>query len=341
MRAAFLTGGRRVELREISRPDPDAGEVRVAVRSAGICGSDLNHYRLSPQELDPARAGSPCGHEAAGVVDALGPGVSGLEEGDRVSVYHYVGCGHCCHCLCGEVMMCSEARGIDAMGAGANAEYLVVPARNCLPLPDRLSFVTGSFIACVAGTAFSALRRLRLPVGSRLAVLGLGPLGLTVVEMARAMGVRVLGIDPRADRRQLAGEIGAEVCLDPSAPETLTEVQRWGGAEGVRHLVEASGAAAALELAVGVAAPNAHVIVLGLHNPEGPALSGHQILMKQLNVQGSRVMPIHLHWELTELLLESGIDFTRVVTETFPLEEISSALDRADCDAAGKVMIDI
>ena len=341
MRAAFLTGDRRVELREIPRPDPDAGEVRVAVRSAGVCGSDLNHFRLSPQELDPSRAGSPCGHEAAGVVDALGPGVSGPEEGDRVSVYHYVGCGHCRHCLCGEVMMCTRARGIDAVGAGANAEYLVVPARNCLPLPDRLSFVTGSFIACVAGTAFSALNRLRLLGSSRLAVLGLGPLGLTVVEMAQATGARVLGIDPRADRRSLASEIGAELCLDPSAPETLTDAQRWGGAEGISHLVEASGVAAALELAMDVAAPNARIVVLGLHNPESPSLPGHQILMKQLDVHGSRVMPIHLHWELAELLLDTGIDFDRVVTETFPLERISSAFNCADRDATGKVMIDI
>lgn len=275
------------------------------------------------------------------MVGALGSGVSGLEKGDRVSVYHYVGCGHCRYCLCGEVMMCRQAYGIDALGAGANAEYLVVPARNCLPLPDHLSFVTGSFIACVAGTAFSALKRLQLSGGSRLAVLGLGPLGLTVVEMARVIGARVLGIDPRADRRNLASEIGAEVCLDPSAPETLADAQGWGGVEGISHLVEASGVAAALELAVDVAAPNARIIVLGLHNPESPALPGHQILMKQLNVQGSRVMPIHMHWELTEFLLDTGIDFARVVTETFPLERISSAFDCADRDATGKVMIDI
>ena len=175
MRGAVFLGNRRIEIRNFPDPAPGAGEVVIRMKASGMCGSDLKFYRPPPGEAQKALGlggnAEPfiAGHEPCGVVAARGPGVSEREApiGQRVMDHHYAGCGVCGHCRVGWSQLCRE--GITVYGVTANgghAEYLKVPARTLVPLPDELSFAEGAAVACGTGTAYGALRRMQLRGGA-------------------------------------------------------------------------------------------------------------------------------------------------------------------------------
>ena len=151
------------------------------------------------------------------MVAEVGAGVSPALVGTRVSVYHYRGCGLCRHCLAGEIVFCAGKRGYGWHVHGADADYLLTDARNCCPLPDQLTHLDGSFLACAAGTAYAALRKLEaVPGAPPCAVVGLGPVGLAAALLARAMGWQVIGLDRIAERRAYAEAQGITTVAPPA-----------------------------------------------------------------------------------------------------------------------------
>src|SRR5438552_1905027 len=173
MKGAVFLGDRKIEVRNFPDPTPGPGEVVIEMKASGMCGSDLKFYRSPPGAAQATlglggNAGPFIGgHEPCGVVAARGPGVSEREApiGQRVMDHHYSGCGVCKHCRVGWSQLCRA--GITVYGVTANgghAEYLKVPARTLVPLPDELSFVEGAAVSCGTGTAYGALRRMQLTV---------------------------------------------------------------------------------------------------------------------------------------------------------------------------------
>ena len=198
MKGIVLLGNRRCEVREFPQPEPGHGEVLIRILASGICGSDLHVYR-GPESSDQIR-----GHEPCGVVEEVGPGVVRLQPGDRVSVHHHHGCGVCANCARGETVACLYDHKVYGVGRpGSFAEYMTAGERNCIPLPASVSFVDGVFMACVGTTAYAALRRLEAVAHEIVAVFGLGPVGLSCVLIARAMGLRVIGSDVLPERVEL------------------------------------------------------------------------------------------------------------------------------------------
>ena len=218
----------------------------VALRNAGICGSDLHTAHKSWEEIGE-RQNLVIGHEASGVVAEVGAGVPHALVGTRVSVYHYRGCGVCRHCLAGEIVFCNSKRGYGWHVHGADADYLLTDARNCCPLPDTLTHLDGSFLACAAGTAYAALRKLEAMAGAPLcAVVGLGPVGLAAALLARAMGWQVIGLDRVAERRAYAAAQGITVVAPPAddggTPSAVTG--HVGSSAGSRAEAEGTGGGA-------------------------------------------------------------------------------------------------
>jgi D-arabinose 1-dehydrogenase-like Zn-dependent alcohol dehydrogenase len=193
------------------------------MRAAAVCGSDLHGYRAPREKRPPdGQGGIIPGHELSGVVHSIGEGVTGVHVGDRVAVYHYRGCGHCQQCRAGRLMWCAQKRGYGGPIHGSDADLLVTDARNCLPLPDDFSFAAGALLMCVAGTAYEAMRKLDASGRGTLAIFGLGPVGLTGLLMARAMGAQVVGIDVSPERLALASRLGAQAVVD-AAHENVVE----------------------------------------------------------------------------------------------------------------------
>src|SRR3989454_4768807 len=241
MKGAVFLGDRKIEVRNFPDPTPGPGEVVIEMKASGMCGSDLKFYRSPPGAAQAAlglggNAGPfIAGHEPCGVVAARGPGVSEREApiGQRVMDHHYAGCGVCKHCRVGWSQLCRAGIVVYGVtGNGGHADYLKVPARTLVPLPDELSFVEGAAVACGTGTAYGALRRMRIAGGDTLAVFGQGPVGLSATVLGTAMGARVMAVGTKAPPRGLAKQVGAHEAIDaPDAEKALKELNRGGSVD--------------------------------------------------------------------------------------------------------------
>jgi len=244
MRGAVLLGDKQIELREFPDPEPGLHEVRVKTQASGLCGSELHALYQPPRAR---REGSSTwgfigGHEPAGVVDKLGPGVEGLEVGDRVVVYHIQGCGHCKYCRAGWMLHCPVAKrsyGWDI--DGGHADYILVKQENAVKLPDSLTFADGACCACGTGTVFQSLRRLGISGRDRFVAYGLGPVGLSGVMLASAMGAEVIGADLVPERLELAKKLGASVVIDASKQDPVKVVMDMTDGEGAEASADFSG----------------------------------------------------------------------------------------------------
>jgi D-arabinose 1-dehydrogenase-like Zn-dependent alcohol dehydrogenase len=263
MKALLFPGDHQVIVADVPTPEPGPGEVRVAMRAAAVCGSDLHGFR-APAAARAATGQDKIipGHEPAGVVDAVGPGVRHVAVGDRVGVYHYRGCGHCAECRGGRLKWCDQRRGYGGPIDGSDADYLITDEQNCLPLPDDMSFVTGALLMCVGGTAFRALAKLGLRWGDSLAVYGLGPVGLAALRCASAMGIRVIGVDPSEERRAIAGGIGAWKVVDGGDHAVAEQILELTGG-GACGSLETSGSLAGRRTAVRAAAHRGRLVCVG------------------------------------------------------------------------------
>src|SRR5919198_3426962 len=251
MRGVVFIGNRKLELRDFPDPTPGPGEVVLAMKASGMCGSDLHRYRAAGSPagaLGLGGSGEPviAGHEPCGVVAAVGSGVPEGEAliGRRVMNHHYKGCGHCRHCRAGWSQLCR--RGIVVYGAtghGGHAPYMKVPASSLVPLADELTFEEGAAISCGTGTAYGALRRLEVSGRDTLAVFGQGPVGLSATLLGVAMGARVIAVDVVAERRKLAKDFGAETVIDPSGVDPVKALHDLTHGEGVEASLDCTGIA--------------------------------------------------------------------------------------------------
>lgn len=343
MRGVVPLGAGRVEVRAIPEPRPGPGEAVVALRNAGICGSDLHTFHKSWEEIGERR-NLVIGHEASGVVVEVGRGVERALVGRRVSVYHYRGCGLCRHCLAGEIVYCAARRGYGWHLHGADADYLLTDARNCCPLPAALSYVDGSFLACAAGTAYAALRKLEaVPGAAACAVVGLGPVGLTAALLARAMGWPVVGLDRSAARCGHAERLGvAAVAVDGPAAGRLDErVRAAAGGRAPGRVFDASGSEAGLAAALALVARGGRVVTVGRGMWPlrfAPSIDVADLIRKQAQVIGSWVLPIHYYHDLVELMVTTGTSFAALSAATFPITAAAQAFAAAESPATlGKV----
>src|SRR5579862_297533 len=213
MQGVTFLGDRQLQLAEFPDPAPGPLEVVVEIKASGMCGSDLKFYRArgGASSLGLGNVSGPviAGHEPCGVVAAVGSAIGErtAKVGARVMVHHYAGCGTCPHCQTGWSQMCDRGSTVyGATGHGAHAPYMKVPAYTLVMLPDELSFPTGAAISCGTGTAYQALRRMKVAGGDTIAIVGQGPVGLSATQLAAAMGARVIALDISVERLQRAKE---------------------------------------------------------------------------------------------------------------------------------------
>ncbi|MBM3188345.1 MAG: zinc-binding dehydrogenase [Chloroflexi bacterium] len=342
MRGAVLLGDRQVELREFPDPEPGVNQVVVRMRASGLCGSELHSlYQRSREERQRNSRfyGYIGGHEPCGVVEKVGVGVEGLKVGDRVVVYHIQGCGYCKYCTSGWMLHCPNAKrsyGWDI--DGGHADMILVHAANCIVLPDELTFADGACCACGTGTAYQGLRRIGVSGRDRFVAYGLGPVGLSGVMLARAMGAEVIGVDLIPERLKLAEALGASVVIDASKEDPVAIVREMTEGEGAEAAADFSGNPQARNNALDCVRIWGRVAFVGEGNLTTINPSP-QMLHKQLTVVGSWVFGL---WELRELLgflVRHGLHPDAMVTHRFPLEQIAEALMLFDGGQTGKVTI--
>jgi len=335
VRAAVLVRRGELRIEERPTPSPGPGQVLVRVSAVGICGSDVHYWHRGAIGPFVVRAPLILGHECAGQVAAVGPGVTGLAPGDRVALEPGVPCGHCAACRCGRYNLCPEVRFLATPPVdGALAEYVAHPAAFCFRLPPEVSDEVGALLEPLS-VGVHAARRGGCGLGSRVLVTGLGPIGLVAVLAARACGAAaVYATDPVAFRRAAAGALGAEAL----AAEEAAALRPAG--DGVDVAIECSGAAPALALCCAALRPGGVLVVVGM-GAETATLP-----LIELQTREVEVRPIfryaHTYPAALALAASGRAPLERLITHRLPLERVEEGFELSRVAAGGtiKVMID-
>lgn len=302
---------------DVAAPGP--GEILVRVMAAGICHSDA-HYRAG---TGSTRHPLTLGHEVAGVVAATGTRVASPRKGERVCLHYLVTCGECRDCRAGREQFCATGQMIGKDRDGGFAEFICVPARNAHVLPAGIPFEQGAILMCSSATALHALRKARVAKGETVAVFGIGGLGVSAVQLARALGAaRVFAVDVNPAKLDLAARLGAEP-VDAKAADPVAAIRAATGGRGVDAALELIGFARTMEQAVEVLAPQGRAALAGLTRERISLAPYSDILNREAEVIG---VSDHLASEIPELIgfVERGaLDLSEAVTRVVPLAAVA------------------
>jgi len=317
--------GRKLVDAMLDAPAPDAGELLVRVRAAGICHSDA-HYRAGVGSTNHPLT---LGHEVAGLVESVGARVTSHRKGDRVCLHYLVTCGTCRDCRAGREQFCATGQMIGKDRDGGFAELVRVPAVNAHPLPDFVPFEQGAILMCSSATALHALRKARVGAGDTVAVFGIGGLGVSAIQLARALGAaEVYAVDVNPAKLALAKRHRA-VPVDARTADPVQAIRAATDARGVDAALELIGLARTMEQAVEVLAPQGRAALAGLTLERMSVAPYRDVLNREAEIIG---VSDHLASEIGDLMrfIESGeLDLVDAVTRVIPLEAaaINGVLD--------------
>jgi propanol-preferring alcohol dehydrogenase len=322
----MIAPGQPLQEQDVAVPSLAAGQILVRVRAAGICHSDV-HYRAGRSPVKPLPL--TLGHEVSGVVEAVGDGVRGVKPGARVCLHYLVTCGDCRYCAAGNEQFCPTGKMLGHHTDGGYAEYIAVPERNAIPLPDAISFEQGATLMCASATAFHALRKSRLAAGETVAVYGVGGLGMSAIQLARAFGaLEVFAVDVNPRKLALAEKHGA-IPITAAEKDPVAEIRARTGGRGVDVALELIGLPKTMHQAITSLAILGRAVLVGITDQPLPIDTYREVLGPEAEIIGSND---HLLQELP-LLIEFArrgiLDLTNVVSRSVPLEAkaINAALD--------------
>jgi propanol-preferring alcohol dehydrogenase len=324
----LIKPGQPLETQDIPIPPVGPGDVRVRIKAAGICHSDA-HYRAGVSRVNyPLTPG----HEIAGVVEEVGLAVTRLKAGDRVCLHYMVTCGDCLYCSMGSEQFCNAGHMLGKDRDGGYAESISLPARNAFRLPDEIPFEQGAILMCSSATSFHALRKGRVQAGETVAVFGVGGLGMSAVQLARAFGaLEVYAVDINPGKLKMAAGYGA-VPIHTVETDPVAEIKRLTGGRGVDVALELIGLPATMQQAVACLAVLGRAVMVGLTQQTIQVAPYRDLVGREGEIIGSSD---HLAQELPtliELARRGALDLSNVVTDRIPLDAgaINAALDRLE-----------
>src|SRR3954463_4122705 len=316
---------------EASSPAPEQGEVRVRVRRAGICGSDVHILHGS----NPfARYPRIIGHEFAGEIESVGPDVSALAVGDRVVVDPVLSCGHCYPCRIGRPNVCANLEVLGVHRDGGFRDLIVVPARNVVKVSPNLP-VEIAALAEPFSIAANVLSRTGCGPEDTVLIYGAGTVGLTVLQVAKLKGARCLVSDPDEARLERARSFGADVTIDPRSTPVADVVNGEMDGLGPSVIIDGAGVPELLEEACRFASPAGRIGLLGF-SPAPCNISQQEIVKKELTLVGSRLnrrfLPQVIDW-----LAQGRLQPAAMITQTFAAREARAAFDLIERDPASTI----
>jgi D-arabinose 1-dehydrogenase-like Zn-dependent alcohol dehydrogenase len=309
-----------LELVERDLPEPGAGAVRVEVQACGICHSDSFTKEGTWPGLQYPRVP---GHEIAGIIDAVGPGVAGWTKGQRVGIgWHGGHCGYCDSCRRGQFVTCQVAPQVPGITYdGGYADYVIVPAAALALIPEGLSPADAGPLMCAGITTFNALRNSGARPGETVAVLGMGGLGHLGIQFAAKMGFKTVAIARGSDKEPLATKLGARHYIDSQAQDPAAELVKLGGA---RVIVATVTSGKAMNAVMGGLGLGGKLLVLGAAD-EPLAVNAGLLIGGRRSIAG---WPSGNSIDSQDTLAFSALTGVRPMNETFPLERAGEAYDR-------------
>lgn len=342
MKAAYLPGNSTVIIKEVPIPEPGHGQVLVKTKSSTICGSDIRaiyreHLGKGPEGYQNKIAG----HEPAGQIVKCGPGMRRFKEGDRVIVYHISGCGLCNDCRRGYMISCSSPlrAAYGWQRDGGMAPYILAEERDLVLLPDSLTYTDGAQVACGFGTVYEGLQKIGISGNDAVLVVGLGPVGLATLMLAKSMGAqKLIGVDVTKERCEIAKDKNLADHVLVSGPDTFNKILLLTKGNGVERAVDCSGHTQGRQLSIRATRKWGRIAMVG----EGGTVEFNpspDIIHEQKTIYGSWVTSIWLMEELVERIVRWGIHPEELVTHRFTLDKVSEAYSLMNEGKCGKVAV--
>jgi 6-hydroxycyclohex-1-ene-1-carbonyl-CoA dehydrogenase len=325
MKAAVFYGPKQpLKVEEVQTPKAGPGEILVKVAACGVCHTDVGYI----DEGVPTFKKPPVilGHEASGIVAAKGEGADGFSEGDRVLVPAVFTCGVCAYCRTGRENICLNMRMLGNHMDGAYAEYTVVPAKDCLHMPEEIPLEEGCIIADAISTPYHAVKnRAKVRPGDIVCVYGCGGVGMNVVQVAVAAGALVVAVDVDDDKLRMASDFGAWKTVNAKALDPAKEVRKLTGG-GADIAIEAIGNPATIEQAFSSLKTGGRLCIVG-YTAHDVKISAARIMFREMEVVGSLgCRPVDYH-KIVDMAKGGRIKVSEMVTSRFPLAEINDAFD--------------
>ncbi len=322
MRAVRYVGPRQnFELRDVAIPTPGPGQVRVRIAACGVCRTELH---LRDGLLDLGRRDFTVGHEIAGTIDALGEGVDSRQLDRRVVVYYYEGCGDCRYCRAGDEQLCPQPHAQSGFSSdGGYAEYVVVRALNCVPVPDALELAQVAPLGCAGSTAVHAGKMAAIEPGEWVVIHGFGGVGLALMQYAAAAGARTIAVGLGAAKMELAGRLGASAVIDASMEADVAARVTAITGEGADVVFELVGTTASMRRSAAMLRRRGRLVMVG-YTAENFEIHPVEMIVRELRVMGSVGSTLQDLHEVVALVAAGAI--TPVVDRTFPLAQFEAAL---------------
>jgi len=330
MRAARWHGRRDVRVEDVPIPQVGRGEILLRVSWCGICGTDVEEYRdgpvvipvVHPNGITGQQAPITLGHEFAGEVVEVGPGVEDLAVGDRVVPEICLFCGGCFYCRHHQYALCVSWAAIGLHGDGGLAEFVKVPARMCVQLPDEIGDDEAALIETTE-VAVRAVRKARVGLGDRVAIVGDGAVGLIALQVARAAGATTaLLVGHRAARLELGRRLGADAAIDSRDPAWQEAVRDLTGGLGVDVAIECGGRAAAIADSIAATRKGGTIVllaVIGVPIPVNtwPIVEGERTIIGSVQHHFDEDLPVAV-----SLLASGRVNVRPLISRRIPLERV-------------------
>ncbi len=340
-RVAELIDMRTFRLSDAAPKEPGSGEVQVRVEAVGICGSDLHSYSEGAVGDTPCRYPMVLGHEPAGRILKVGPGVTGWSAGDLVAMEPALYCYHCEHCMAGRHNVCAKLRFMSMPEEpGFFRDVVTVPWRNLMALERGMSVEEGTLIEPLA-VVLHSMEFVRLSPGETAAVFGAGPIGLMTIALLKLSGAaRIWAIEPLPHRRELAKAVGADAVVDPGAGDPGEFLLRETHRRGVDVSVDCAAKGNTANQAIRATRNAGRVVFTGIPSEVLVPLEFHVWRRKELAIYQVR-RSNHEGERAREILAAHGGRFAAIQTHSRPLEEIGAAFAQLESysDGVGKISI--
>ena len=332
-----------MEFREYDIPTPGHGQVLVKTMASTICGSDIRciYREHTGKGAEGYIDGMIAGHEPCGLIVEEGPGLKRFKKGDRVIVYHISGCGVCHDCRMGYQISCtSEHRAAYGWQRnGGMAPFMLCDEKDLVLLPDELTYADGAQVACGFGTVYEAIEKIGVSGDDAVLVVGLGPVGLAALMLAKAMGAnKLIGVEMMQERIDLAKQLGLVDLAIMPGETALSEIQAATGGHGVERAIDCSASPKGRELAILATREWGKIAMVGEGNTvtfsPSPA-----IIHGQKTIYGSWVTSLWRMEDLVERLVRWNVHPEALITHRFPLEKAGEAYSLMADGHCGKVAV--
>ncbi|OFW63276.1 MAG: hypothetical protein A2Z35_00095 [Actinobacteria bacterium RBG_19FT_COMBO_36_27] len=324
-KGVFLPGDKTAHVKEWDISGPKNDEILVKIKAAALCASDLSIYNGKPLIEGYPSGTFITGHEPCGVVEEIGPSVQHLKKGDRVAIIAFIGCGFCNYCLGGEPNLCESVKVLGFNCHGGDSEYLIIPERSCLILPEEIDYVVGAISTDAIGNLYSTMKEMNVSSDDVVAITGMGPMGLSGVLVAAGLGATVIAIDPVESRLNIAKDLGAQYIINPDNEDAVAFIKNLTKS-GADKAVECSASEIGINTVLNATKPHGIVSQIGETGDRTISIKpSSQLIWKKLSYIGSWYFTLNEWINITNFIITKiGNDKAKkLVSHIYPLEEKS------------------